>query len=191
MISLSDNKHQLVPLRTVFEDRKIKPGYLYLPTLSEILKFGLAFVPLFPKKPVQTHKIRFREEFKGHDWLYFYFMLFSIGMKLILVNEPLYYYRYRLTPGSDSTSYSANRSQIHTLTFLETFDWLDKETKDQIKQSKKLARYRLVATALRNGLWQKDLIHFAESPLSIFYLLNLFFPWYIRRKKLRNLIDYN
>lgn len=189
MISLSDRNHRLVPWKTVFQDRGLIADHLYFPKVSDTVKFGLTVLPIIPSRPLHKHTIRFQEEFSGHDWLCFYFQLFSIGLRLIIVNEPLYFYRYRLTSGSDSSTYNAILTQIVALSYLETLDWINEETLYEIKKSKKLTKYKLIAVALRNKLWSRALSHFVKSPFCIFYLTKSFFSWFTQRRRLQNILN--
>lgn len=189
MISFSDRENNLVPYKSVLEDRKLKFDYLYWPELHEIVKYGLAFPPMFPKEPLISHKIEFRRESKGHFWLYLYIMLYRIGLKHVIVNEPLYFYRYRLNSNSLSAAYSSDCFRIFSLKFLENLDGLDLTTKHQLKLAKKRLGYKLVVSSLRNGLWKKASMHIISSPMSIFFVIKSYLSWLSRRKKFKNLVD--
>jgi len=189
MISFSDKNNQLLAYKTVFEDRVIKSDYLYFPSLSEIVRYNLAFPPLFPGRPIEAHGIQFQDDYYGHSWLYLYFMLYKIGLKHVIVNEPLYYYRYQRASSSLSTSYSSVCSQIVTLNYLECLDWIDLETKHQLMLSRRNLHRKRVLSALRNGLWSKALVHMMQSPLSVFSLVHAYFSWLARWRKFKKLSD--
>jgi succinoglycan biosynthesis protein ExoO len=175
MICLTGRKNELIPWKTFFNERRLEVHDFFFPRPAEFVKYGLSVLPIFPKEPVENLNIRFREEFSGHDWLYYLLRLYSAGLKYIIINEPLYYYRIRQR--SHSTSYSCICTQIAASDYLQSVDWVDKETRQIIKKSAKITRYRLLTTAMREKRWGKVMRHAIQSPMSICYVLQRILPW--------------
>lgn len=186
MICISGKNNELIPWKTFFQDRKLKPDYLFFPKPADLVKYGLDTKPLIPIEAVRKFDLNFRQEFSNHDWQYFLLRLYGIGLKYIIINEPLY--NYRLTPGGLSTSYSCVRNQLKACAYFQSVDWVDQETRRLIKKDAKISKYRLFTIAIREKHWIKALKHAVQSPLSIWYLLRRLPTWTSQKKELKRIL---
>jgi len=146
MLCFSDNNYKLVPW-------KQRPNTVSLPMARRAM--------------LVEHNISFLDEFYGHEWLYFSLKLYSIGLSLVVIHEPLYFYRIR--PDSDSTTYACIISQLKTLDHLLSADWVSPCVKEKMIRDIIPTRHRLFTTAIRERRWNKVVYHAMSSPMSILY----------------------
>ncbi len=106
-------------------------------------------------------------------------LLRKAGLRYIIINEPLYF--YRMTSGSSSNSCPDIMSQLKTYAYLQSQDWLDKESIVFIKRDARLLRYRLLGVALRERKWIKSILLAIQSPMSILYLFYKLPQWIARQ----------
>lgn len=186
ILCLSAKDGRFLPWRNVFEECKLpSKDNIFSAKPADFCRYGLNVFPIFPRRVIVEFNINFPDEFYGHDWLYFIMKLFSVGLKYIIVDEPLYYNRIR--SGSDSSTYACIESQLKTCVFLLSADWIDTETKQRIKSSINSTRHRLLTTALRERNWEKALKHVFLSPGSILYMCFKFPAWILRKVDLYRL----
>lgn len=170
MLCFSGKNNELVPWKTLYEQQRLNRDYLFEPNTAEIIKYALANTwPIFPLEVMQKFNCKFRTEFRGHDWLMLILDLLHLGLKYIIVKEPLYF--YRITSRSLSSSWLTIMTQLKACVYLQSTDWLDKESRFFIKKEAQILKYRLVIAAFREKKWDKALRHLIRSPLSIGYLL--------------------
>lgn len=190
LLCFSGRNKELIPWKTLYEYRCLNFEHLFYPTTVDVVKYGLSTTwPIFPSEIVKKFSIKFQQRFKGHDWTVFLLNLFRFGLKYIIIKEPLYY--YRITPNSSSNSWLDMATQIKACEYLQTVDWVDKETRLLIKESVKISKYRLLTAALRERRWGKVLQHLIQSPMSICYLLRRLPAWISRQREFQKLSKNN
>ena len=180
MFCFSDRNNRIIPWRTLYERHGIKRGYLFYPNANEVIKYKLATTwPIFPLEVIKKFNIKFQPEFTGHDWLMLVLnLLRKTGLRYIIINEPLYF--YRITSDSSSNSWADMMTQLKTYTYLQSQDWLDKESIVLINRDARFLRYRLLAVALRERNWIKSILLAIRTPMSILYLFYKLPQWIAR-----------
>jgi len=169
----------LVPWRTLYERRRVKADVIFFPSPAEFVKYGLHVYPLVPTEVVRRSSISFRQEYWGHEWLCFTLELFRAGLKLAVLKEPLYL--YRMTPGSDSVKNTTLVSQLKAFSYLFSTAIPDAETRAELHKSQKVAKHRLLTTAILEKKWKLALAAAVRSPGSIGYLSKRIPPWLLMR----------
>lgn len=172
---------EMIPWKTLFQDRGWAPGPLIRASVADLVRFGLDVKPLFPLEPVRLANITFLQEYWGHDWLIFLTRLMGLGLEFVLVDDPSYLYRLR--PDSDSTRYATIRNQVGAVTYLQELAWLDEETRSLLRGQARTIRHRLFTTALLERRWGTALRHGLRDPGAILYLLGRVRPWLRRKRK--------
>lgn len=185
MLCFSGDRNELIPWRTLFDVRGIRAQALHHVTPADFVKHGLSVLPMFPADIVRDRNIVFVEEYKGHDWLCFLFELFGCGLELVILNEPLYY--YRISSGSDSTSYESIATQMDACAYLSGLPWIDRETRSLIRKSGRVSKHRLFTIALREKRWSEALQSGLRDPLSFVYALKRLPSWALRQRTSRRL----
>jgi len=178
MICFSGKNRKLIPWKTLYDLRGINPDYLYFPDSYEFVKYKLSTLPMIPKHFIDKKKLYFNQEYYGHDWLYFLLKLYSIGLRYIIIKDPLY--NYRISSSSDSSSYLCIKSQLAAIEYLKNVKWVNIRTRQLVEKNIKHTKYRLLTTALREKLYKESLIRIISSPMSLVYLLKGIVCWLIK-----------
>lgn len=179
MICFSGQQNELIPWKTKCKDRGIKVKIITFSSPYDFVKNGFDVKPICPLGIIRQFGLKFNEEVRGGEWLEFILNLFQAGLYLVVFNEPLYY--YRITPHSLSTTYRGVLSDLKSFVHLQSVDWLDEKTREDLRKKSIKAKYRLLTTALRERRWQEALHHAFHSPGSVWYLLHRFPEYMIER----------
>ena len=185
MLCFSGDRNELIPWRTLFDVRGIRAQGLHRVTPADFVRYGLSVLPMFPADIVRERNIVFVEKFKGHDWLCFLFELYECGLEYVILNEPLYY--YRISSGSDSTSYHSIVTQVEACTHLSGLPWLDPETRSLIRKSGIISRHRLFTVAMQEKRWNEALQRGLRDPLSLLYAIKRLPAWALRKRTVRRM----
>jgi len=178
---------ELVPWKTLYEVRGIDPGPLYFPDPRAFIDFELSVLPIFPLDTIRSRRIRFRQQFWGHDWLVFLLELYRAGLKYVIIDEPLYLYRGRV--GLGSTNSQAVMTQIKACRFLRVQRWFDQEVQSSLSNAEKTARHRLFTVALQERKMKKAMGIAIQFPTSVFYLFKRLPARMMLRKEHNRLLD--
>lgn len=180
LFCFSGPRNEMVPWKTLFEDRGWDPGPVTRLSARDLVRYGLDVKPLFPLEIVRSGGLSFSQEYWGHEWLVFLLQLIGLGLEFVLVDDPSYHYRLR--PRSDSVSHSTIRNQLKASTFLAGLPWLDNETLSLLHGQTRATRHRLLTTALLERRWGTAVRQAVCDPGSVGYLLTRVRPW-LRRKR--------
>lgn len=109
-----DRKGELIPWKRILPDHGIREGrILELNLLLYLQKGGPLLKPVFPHVWVNLHQLRYTEGCQFAEDFEFLCHLFRIGLKLRILNEPLYF--LRLTPNSLSAKINMLKNFDHHL----------------------------------------------------------------------------
>lgn len=183
MVCFSGANNEFVPYRSYLKmhEYDIRNKIIILTSLGAV-KLGL-HLPMFPRDIVVKNNIMFPSEYRGYEGLYFILYLIRYGLKYVIINEPLYY--YRLTPGSLSVNYLYILGQLKTCEYLLTQEWVNDTIRKILKEVIKVIRYRLFTTSLKEKCLNRALHHLFSNPESIFYLFYIFPRWLTRKRNQR------
>jgi succinoglycan biosynthesis protein ExoO len=180
---------ELLPWRTFAEDRKLKWGKTVMPTAAEFIRYGLDLKPMFPRKVVEENGIIFDPRFAGHEWLVFLLRLYSIGLKYIVINEPMYF--YRIGHASLSTMHEMIVDEIENCRYLLESKWIDEDAAREVKKLITRSKYRLFVSAFRERRWKTGMSYFGRYPGSVFFMLKPMLRFLRRRNDYRKKIIEN
>jgi glycosyltransferase involved in cell wall biosynthesis len=181
LVCFSGRHNELIPWKTICRNRGFRAELIAFRTPFDFAKDGFDVKPICPLQIIRQFGLKFYEEARGPEWLEFILNLFRSGLHLLVLNEPLYY--YRVTPSSLSSTYQGVLEELKLYAYLESFSWLDRQTQKIFQKNRKKIRYRLLTTALREKRWQGALHHIVQSPASVLYLLNRY-PKYLLERRL-------
>jgi succinoglycan biosynthesis protein ExoO len=167
MLCFSDNDTQLIPWKRRLAGLMLPDVFITSP--ADLFHYDFPVFPIIRRSILVENEISFSDEFYGHEWLYFILKLSSLGLKFININEPLY--NYRLRSGSDSSTYACIISQLKTLDYLLSADWVESEIKELLRGGIVPTRHRLLTTAVRERKWGRAMGHAMSSPMSILYAI--------------------
>ena len=137
-------------------------------TIYDFVKYGFDAKPIFPLGIINRFNIRFRQELMGEEWLEFMLRFYQEGLRLAVLNEPLYF--YRISANQLSSTYKQICNQLESITYLQSLDWIDAPTQGILMKKKKAIKHRFLTTALREKRWKEALRSAVYYPTSIFYL---------------------
>jgi len=182
MICFSRKDGAFVPYTTEFTRRGLKKMPPVFPATADMLiKPGLGPIkPMFPTDVVRKYNLRYLETVTWGEDLEFEFQLFRCGLRLYLLNEPLYY--YRVVPGSLSTNPNRIRDELEVYKRLLAMEGLDEPTRQAINERyRKQLVYLPFAAALKEKRWAEAVSRGIRSPKVIFWLLHRLPTWISRR----------
>jgi succinoglycan biosynthesis protein ExoO len=189
-ICLSKPTGEMIPWRTLFRKIGLQPLFRESPVLTidamGFIRYSLGSIkPMIPAGILQRQKIKHTYLRAGED-LIFYLQLFKYGLKLIVLNEPLYH--YRLTPRMIS-SHSANYATIaQAYEFLLKDEDYDQAVREALqKKYREIASYGRFAGSLRDGFWKNAVQIGLASPKVILQLLANIPQYYSRRRLARKI----
>lgn len=142
-------------LRIRYKVRKTKNDEVIRLSLTEYLRLGAPGIhPFFPLEHIRRYGLRYSKAYSGQDFE-FHCRVFKSGLKLVLIAEPLYLYRF--TPGSLSSKAERFDHQIKVRERLLCDEGFTDEEKKLLKLSiKRLFRekeYQPFAVALKKREW--------------------------------------
>ncbi|MBD3414622.1 MAG: glycosyltransferase [Candidatus Aminicenantes bacterium] len=179
MLSFSGKDNELIPWKSKLREQNISTNFVTFPKPCDLIKSRFDVKPILPTGILRKFSLEFNEKFRGNEWLEIMLKLYRAGLYLIIVNEPLYY--QRIAPGSLSSSYRGILDELKMSEYLQSLDWIDESVKNVLYEKRKITKYRLLTTAIRDGLWIEALSHIFYSPNSLLYLLRRC-PNYILQK---------
>jgi len=163
----SESYSRLSPLKKGLKDHVLPP--VFSVKQDDLFKYPLDLRPMCSRDVIVNNNIYFVENYSGHEWLYFVLQLYAAGLTLFVVSEPLYYYRIR--PGSDSSSYASVVSQLKTLYYLISAEWIASSSREFLRDCIIPTRHRLITTAIREKKWAKAFMHILSDPMGIIYAI--------------------
>jgi len=181
MMCLSDKEDQLIPWRQVNARSEETPPLIFFPNAALFVERGFDVNPLCRLAFINEKKIRFDEKFKGLDWLDFILKLFHNGLSLVVLNEPLYF--YRRNPKSLSSSYQGVLDELRAAKLLSHEGWIDMRIRSRILTRSRKIQKRLVTAALREKRYREAIRHGLARPSGLLFLFyrvpTYFFECYV------------
>jgi succinoglycan biosynthesis protein ExoO len=176
LVCFNGKNDKLLPWESLLRKQRLNAEFISFPEATDLVKSGLDIKPMIPMQILRKNYIKFNEKFGGAEWLEFILSLYKAGLYLLVVNKPLYY--YRITPGSLSSSYRAILNELEMSKHLLSLKWLNESVKKSLREKRKILKYRLLTTSLREKRWSEALHHTLETPNSFLYTLQKY-PQYL------------
>ena len=178
----SDEDNGLMPWKSVFSLRgyHIRSESEYADLLT-LIEYNIDIKPFFPLDAVRRFEIWQLEEAFGGEWLYFIAQLFQAGLRLLLVNRPLYY--YRISGQHLTDRYDELLGEIWVNNLLLKQDWIGERLRAALRRREERLLLRKPWLALRNRLYMEAIWSFVKNPRSLVFPIRRL-PFFLYRRLL-------